>query len=235
MSKKYLGENGLQVIVDAINNNKTKAGTYAEYQPNGIHKDAPYFCTDYECIFFNGDRYGEPATVFEIVVDPAEYDNIIDSDSGIIRTLTNYTFKTNMTRSKYKEHMERIKFVAFKTSDGTRRTYMNITFTMPQYGIFCAYSFNKTDNDHLGVGYATFNWKDENTTRVTSISSTMYIDGHGGSADDILALIADLTNRVANIEAGGTGLKTQEVASLDAYKAMSSYDANTLYYIPESE
>lgn len=200
MAEKFLGVAGTQELVAAINNNKTKAGTYAEYKPNGIHKDVPYFCTDYECIFYNGNRYGEPATVFEIVVDPTEYDNFIDSESGIIKTLNNYTFKTNMTRTQYKEHMDRIKFVAFKTSDGTRRTYMNITFTMPQYGIFCAYQFNKCDNDHMGVGYATFNWKDENTCRCTSIKSLMYIEGHEPT-DDKDARIATLESKVATLEA----------------------------------
>lgn len=226
MADKFLGVPGTQELVAAINANKTKAGTYAEYKPNGIHKDCPYFCTDHNCIYYNGTVYGEPSTVFEIIVDPAQYDNIIDSDSGIIKALTNYTFTTNMTKTKLKEHIERIKFVAFKTADGARRTYMNITFTMPQYGIFCAYSFNKWD-DKFGIGYATFNWKDENTCRVTSYNSFMYIDGQGPDINDMLSRIVALE--------GNTHLKTQKVDSLEAYKAMSSYDPNTLYYIPESE
>ena len=199
MVDKFLGTAGTKALVDAINANKTKAGTYAEYKPTGIHKDCPYFCTDHNCIYFNGIVYGEPSTVFEIVVDPAEYDNIIDSESGIIKTLTNYTFKTNMSKSELIKHIERNKFVAFKTSDGTRRTYMNITFTMPAYGIFCAYSFNKTDTDHLGVGYATFNWKDENTCRCTSISSTMYIDGHEPT-NNYAERITQLETKVATLE-----------------------------------
>lgn len=198
---KALGESGTGALVEAINANKTKVGTFAEYKPDGIHKGCPYFCTDHNCIYYNGLVYGEPSTVFEIVVDPAEYDNIIDSESGIIKTLTSYQFRTNMTRTELKQHIDRIKFVAFKTSDGARRTYMNITFTMPQYGIFCGYSFNKTDSDHFGVGYATFSWKDENTCRVTSISSTMYIDGHDpNDLDAMNANLATLMSEVATLK-----------------------------------
>ena len=100
MADKFLGTAGTKAIVDAINANKTKAGTYAEYKPTGIHKDCPYFCIDHNCIYFNGIVYGEPSTVFEIVVDPAEYDNIIDSESGIIKTLTNYAERITQLETK---------------------------------------------------------------------------------------------------------------------------------------
>lgn len=35
MADKFLGTAGAKALVDAINANKTKAGTYAEYKPTG--------------------------------------------------------------------------------------------------------------------------------------------------------------------------------------------------------
>ena len=113
----------------------------------------------------------------EIVIDKAYYSDIIAED-GLINKLSSYQCTTNLTRTKCKECIGNIKFIALKNSDSTNCTYLNVVFTMPELGLFCGYGFNKLNGQQLGIGYATCSWKDETTLRITSVRSTMYIDGY---------------------------------------------------------
>ena len=116
--------------------------------------------------------------LIEIELDTNKYDDIIDSKSGVIKKLDNFSCKCNVTRGDFESRGEDIKFVRIsKPSDAGRTTLMNMTFMQPGYGVFCAYSINKSDDYNLGIGYATMRYNSSNanetTLKITSIHSTM--------------------------------------------------------------
>lgn len=118
------------------------------------------------------------ADTLEMVMDKSAYDAIINTEDGLINTLENYICGTNVTKADYISRADQIKFVRISNSDGSRSTVFNVTFSMPKLAIVCVYNFNKLDNDKMGIGYATIRYNNSTQLKITSIRSTMYIDGH---------------------------------------------------------
>lgn len=119
------------------------------------------------------------ADTLEMVMDKSAYDAIINTTDGLINTLNDYICGTNITKSDFIARADQIKFVRISNSDGTRSTVFNVTFTMPKSAIVCVYNFNKLDGEHIGIGYVTIRYNDSTHLKITSIRSTMFIDGQG--------------------------------------------------------
>lgn len=150
--------------------------------------------------------------IFEIVLDKTAYDSIIDPNDGLIKELNAYAVTTNIPRSEFTAKANKIKFIRLTNSDNSRTTVFTNTFTMPNSRVICVYNFNKVSGEKLGIGYATIRYKDETTMTITSVRSTMYIDGYGND-----------TGSSHNIWSG-----TQ-----NQYDQLSTKDNNTLYLIYE--
>lgn len=118
-------------------------------------------------------------SVLDVVLDTNKYDEIINAD-GLINTLTNYDVSIDVSKTKFTQIVNDVKFIRLTKPDNSCSTLLNIVFNMFYNGnpIFCGYGFNKLNETQIGIGYATIRYNGENMVRITSIRSTMYIDGH---------------------------------------------------------
>lgn len=122
----------------------------------------------------------EDKTVIEFTIDSAKYDEIINTTDGLINTLNAFAANVGLTRTKYKAIANNIKFIRLTKSDGSSSTIFNVVFNMPKLTnpVICCYGFNKLNDTQLGIGYATISYTSETAIKITSIRSTMYIDGN---------------------------------------------------------
>ena len=110
--------------------------------------------------------------LIELVIDPQYYSTVIDCSGGstdgqLINGLRGVTISCNVSKTEFSERGNSIKFIRFTKEDKSRTTLMNMTFTMPSAGVFCAYCFNKVA-DGLGTGYATFSYSGNYTLKITT-------------------------------------------------------------------
>lgn len=125
------------------------------------------------------DKLNDKSTI-EIIINADDYNNIINTEDGLINTLTNYATTVNITKTKFKLIANNIKFFRITKADGSSSTIFNVVFMLANIDnpIICCYNFNKLNGQQLGIGYATIKYNEESSMTITSIRSTMYIDGY---------------------------------------------------------